>query len=221
MEGRELPHEGLPTEFPVFPLHGALLLPHGKLPLNIFEKRYLAMVEDALAGQRIFGMIQPDVRQRDGATGPALFGVGCLGRLSSFSETEDGRYLIAVNGIIRFDVVNELELRRGYRRLVGDYSRFADDMDAPSDTMTQRATLLAALRAYFTANGFDANWEAIDGMKSAELVTTLCMVCPFGPVEKQALLEAPTLAVRIETLMTLLQMGTHGGFDERPDRTLS
>ena len=156
MDASAFSHEDLPTEFPVFPLHGALLLPHGKLPLNIFEKRYLAMVEDALAGQRIFGMIQPDVRQQDGATGPALFGVGCLGRLSSFSETEDGRYLIAVNGVIRFDVVNELGLRRGYRRVVGDFSRFASDMDPPDDTMAQRETLLAALRAYFTANGFDA-----------------------------------------------------------------
>jgi Lon protease-like protein len=214
-------HEDLPSEFPVFPLQGALLLPHGKLPLNIFEKRYLAMVEDALAGQRMFGMIQPDVRQEDVATGPALFGVGCLGRLSSFSETDDGRYLIAVSGIIRFDVVNELDIRRGYRRVTADFSRFSSDLEPPDNVMLQRDGLLAALRAYFAANGFDANWEAIEGMKNAELVVTLCMVCPFGPVEKQALLEAATMPVRIEALMALLQMGAHGGSDERPGRTFS
>ena len=214
-------HEDLPSEFPVFPLQGALLLPHGKLPLNIFEKRYLAMVEDALAGQRMFGMIQPDSRHNDIATGAALFGVGCLGRLSSFSETEDGRYLIAVSGIIRFDVINELDIRRGYRRVTADFSRFSGDLEPPDNIMPQRDGLLTALRAYFTANGFDANWDAIEGMGNAELVVTLCMVCPFGPVEKQALLEASTMSVRIDALMALLQMGAHGASDERPGRNFS
>lgn len=221
MEPTPFSFEAFPTEFPIFPLYGALLLPHGKLPLNIFEKRYLAMVEDALAGQRMFGMIQPDARQQDDPSGPALFGIGCLGRLSSFSETDDGRYLIAVTGVIRFDVVNELGMRRGYRRVLANFSRFVDDLDSPDDALPKRHALLTALRAYFMANGFDANWEAIEEMKSAELVVTLCMVCPFGPVEKQALLEAPTPERRIDTLMTLLQMGSHGGLDERPGRTLS
>lgn len=211
----------LPTEFPVFPLQGALLLPSGKLPLNIFEKRYLSMVEDALAGQRVFGMIQPDARYEDGVTGQALFGVGCLGRLSSFSETDDGRFLIAVNGLIRFDVVRELDLCRGYRRVQANFSRFSGDLDPPGDEMPQRAALLTALRQYFTANGFDANWEAIEDMKNPELVVTLCMVCPFDPIEKQALIEAPTQEFRVDTLLTLLQMGSHGGSDERPGRALS
>ena len=179
------------------------------------------MTHDALANGRMFGMIQPDARHEDGPTGPALFGVGCLGRLSSFSETEDGRFLIAVNGIIRFDVVRELNLRRGYRRVQADFARFAVDLVAPGDDMPQRAALLTALRQYFTANGFDANWDAIEDMKNAELVVTLCMVCPFDPIEKQALIEAPTQAMRVDTLLTLLQMGAHGGPDERPGRSLS
>ena len=121
--------EDLPSEFPVFPLAGALLLPRGKLPLNIFEPRYKALTEDSLGGGRMFGMIQPDATQPDGPTGPALFRIGCLGRLSSFSETEDGRYQITLTGVIRFAVVAELEERRGYRRVRGEVAAFLDDLD--------------------------------------------------------------------------------------------
>ncbi len=200
----------LPTDIPVFPLAGALLLPHGKLPLNIFEPRYKAMVEDALADQRLIGMIQPDGSDSSEEARPALFAVGCVGRLSSFSETGDGRYLIALSGVIRFDVRAELADRRGYRRLAVDFSRFLHDLDSPPDSLPQRTALLAALRAYFTANGFDANWEAIDEMEDDSLVVTLCMVCPFDPLEKQALLEATTPNERADTLVTLLRMGAHG-----------
>ena len=220
MDGwRPVPGE-LPTEIPVFPLAGALLLPHGKLPLHIFEPRYKAMVEDALAGQRIIGMIQPDGTSPPDDPAPALFGVGCLGRLSSFSETADAkRYLITLNGIIRFNVREELEERRGYRRLAVDYAPFTGDLEPPPDTLPQRSLLLTALRSYFAANGFDANWDAIDEMQDDMLVVTLCMVCPFDPLERQALLEAATPAKRADTLVTLLQMGAHGrgdGDGERP-----
>jgi Lon protease-like protein len=201
---------GLPSEFPIFPLDGALLLPHGKLPLNIFEPRYLAMVEDALSGQRLIGMIQPDATQPDGVTGPAVYSVGCLGRVSSFSETDDGRFLIAISGLIRFDLAGELALRRGYRRAIPDFSRFLADLDPPTTPLLHRAGLLDALRAYFAVNGFDANWSAIEGMQDDELVVTLCMVCPFGAAEKQALLEAASPADRAETLLALLRMGAHG-----------
>jgi Lon protease-like protein len=201
---------GLPAEFPIFPLQGALLLPHGKLPLNIFEKRYIAMVEDALSGQRLIGMIQPDVTQPDGATGPAVYGVGCMGRVSSFSETDDGRFLIAISGLIRFDLKGEHALRRGYRRAIPDFSRFLADLEPPATPLLHRAALLDALRAYFTVNGFDANWTAIDEMQDDELVVTLCMVCPFGAAEKQALLEASDTTDRAETLLALLRMGAHG-----------
>jgi Lon protease-like protein len=212
---------GLPSEFPIFPLQGALLLPHGKLPLNIFEQRYLAMVEDALAGRRMVGMIQPDGSQPAGATGPAVYRVGCLGRVSSFSETEDGRFLIALSGLIRFDVAGEQPLRRGYRRANADFSRFLGDLLPPAPDLVQRVPLFDALRAYFTANGFDANWTAIEDMADDELIVTLCMVCPFGPAEKQALLEARDSTTRADTLLALLHMGAHGEHDNRPGRPLS
>lgn len=201
----------LPGEFPVFPLPGALLLPQGKLPLNIFEPRYLAMVEDSLGAGRMFGMIQPDPSVAESAAGPGLYRVGCLGRLSSFSETDDGRYLITLTGLTRFNVAAELEMRRGYRVVRGDYEPWLGDLNlAVQPIGVEREPLLAALRSYFAARGIDANWEAIRRMPDESLVVTLAMVCPFEPVEKQALLEAVTDADRANTLLTLLQMGAAG-----------
>ncbi len=152
MDGSQGEGGGLPGIIPVFPLPGALLLPHGKLPLNIFEQRYVAMVEDALAGRRMVGMIQPDPQRPAGETGPGLFSVGCLGRLSSFSETGDGRFLISLTGLIRFTIKSELDMQRGYRRVSADYSRFLPDMDPPAAVgADQRNAVLTALRGYFTA----------------------------------------------------------------------
>jgi Lon protease-like protein len=199
----------LPEEFAVFPLAGALLLPGGKLPLNIFEKRYLAMVEDALAAGRMFGMIQPNPTQPAGATGPGLYRVGCLGRLSSFSETEDGRFLITLSGISRFAVIEELEMRRGYRRVRADFSAFPGDRAVEPVIDLDRDHLLAGLRAYFGRRGFEANWDAIRQMPNEMLLNTLCMACPFEDAEKQALLEAPTLNDRADTLQALLMMDQH------------
>ena len=204
------PPNNLPAEFPVFPLSGALLLPGGKLPLNIFEKRYLRMVDDALSSGRVIGMIQPDDSRGETPSGPALYRVGCLGRLSSFSETDDGRYLITLTGLIRFGVQVELEVMRGYRRVRADLAKFELDLDRTERPPIDRDRLLASLRAYFEAHGFDANWEAIDEMPDAALVNTLAMVCPFEPPEKQALLEAQTEVERAETLLALLTMGAHG-----------
>jgi len=199
----------LPTEFPVFPLSGAMLLPSGRLPLNIFEPRYLAMVEDALGEGRMVGMIQPDpIRPRTPA-GPALYRVGCLGRITSFSETDDGRYLVTLAGVTRFAVAVELEMRRGYRRVRADLARFAADLEPEDGGGVDRSVLLAALRAYFAARGFDANWDAINEMPDGMLVATLSMVCPFEPPEKQVLLEAGTVAERSRALLALLQMGAH------------
>jgi Lon protease-like protein len=200
--------EDLPGEFPVFPLPGALLLPRGKLPLNIFEPRYLAMTEDALSLGRMFGMIQPDVSLPEAASGPALFRVGCLGRLSSFSETDDGRYLITLTGVIRFVIAEEVQMRRGYRRVRGDFAPYFPDLElAPQPIGVDRDALLAALRGYFSHRGFDANWDAIKRLPDDMLVVTLGMVCPFEPPEKQALLEARNDADRASTLLALLQMG--------------
>jgi uncharacterized protein len=206
--------EDLPSEFAVFPLAGPLLLPRGKLPLNIFEPRYLAMVQDSLAGGRMFGMIQPDPNSAAGEYGEGLYRVGCLGRMSSFSETDDGRLLITLTGLTRFTIGAELGLRRGYRRVRGDFSGFVDDLPierAPVEI--EREKILAALRGYFTRRNVDANWEAIRGLSDDGLVITLAMACPFEAVEKQALLEAPDDADRAATLLALLQMGA-----AEPDR---
>jgi uncharacterized protein len=214
--------EDLPVEFPVFPLTGALLLPRGRLPLNIFEPRYKAMVEDALGGGRLFGMIQPDESRPEGIDGPALYRIGCLGRLSSFSETEDGRYLITLTGVARFSVVEEVGLRRGYRRVRGDFSTFLFDLQPVREPVDiERQRILENLRGYFTRRGFQANWDAIEQMTDEALATTLCMVCPFAAPEKQALLEAPDLAARAKALLTLLQIDSHIAPDGPEDRTPS
>lgn len=199
----------LPEEIAVFPLPGALLLPQGKLPLNIFEPRYLAMTLDSLARRRMFGMVQPDAHLPRGETGAALYGVGCLGRLSSFSETEDGRLLVTLTGLIRFRIAEELALAAGgYRRVRADYAPFAADLVvADGAPPYDRAELLAALRAYFRARGIEANWDAVEQSADTMLVTTLSMVCPFEASEKQALLEAPDCAERARMLIALMRMG--------------
>lgn len=199
----------LPAEIAVFPLGGALLLPQGRLPLNVFEPRYLAMAFDSLAQGRVFGMVQPDGTPRKGDAGPRLYGVGCLGRLSSFSETDDGRVLITLTGLIRFRIIEELPLASGgYRRVRADYAPFAADLDMESEAPTlDRSELLDALRPYFRARGIEANWEAVEQTADDMLVTTLSMVCPFEVPEKQALLEAPDAAERARMLVALMRMG--------------
>jgi uncharacterized protein len=198
----------LPHEFAVFPLSGALLLPRGKLPLNVFEERYLAMTFDSLAAGRMFGMIQPDQQARTNGDGSELYRVGCLGRLSSFSETDDGRLLITLTGLIRFSVVEELAVHRGYRRVRGDFSRFQSDLAMPpAPVALDRDRIMTALRGYFQHRQVQANWDAIKALSDDALVITLAMACPFEPVEKQALLEAPTDADRADVLIALLEMG--------------
>jgi len=197
-----------------------VLLPGGKLPLNIFERRYLAMVDEALETGRVIGMVQPDELRASGPNGPGLYRVGCLGRLTSFSETDDGRYLITLSGQARFTLGVELEMRRGYRRVRGDFSQFQADL-RPDEGAIERDALLASLRPYFAAMGFDANWDAIGAMPDATLVATLAMVCPFEPPEKQALLEAPGTAERAQTLLALLQMGAYSADPGRSGRQVS
>lgn len=214
--------EDLPSQFAVFPLAGALLLPGGKLPLNIFEPRYLAMVEDALSSGRLFGMIQPDPSSPSSPAGPALYDVGCLGRLSSFSETEDGRFLITLDGLIRFSVIEELGVHHGYRRVAADFAPYLADLDVnrPAPAL-ERDKLMHELRGYFARSGFDANWDAIERMSDDSLILTLAMVCPFEPAEKQALLEAPTDEDRAATLLVLLQMGGMDDAGGSANRTAS
>ncbi len=202
----------LPSEFAIFPLPGALLLPHGRLPLNIFEPRYLALVDDALGQGRMFGMIQPNAHAPRSPNGPSLYQIGCLGRLSQFAETDDGRYLITLTGVSRFRVTDELPIRRGYRRITAEFAPFAADLSPPGNGMgAKRAELLAALRPFFTLHDIDANWDAIERMPETHLVTTLAMLCPFEDAEKQALLEAPTNTDRAADLLALLRMAVHEG----------
>jgi Lon protease-like protein len=201
----------LPPEIPIFPLSGALLLPEGRLPLNIFEPRYLAMIEDALAAGRMLGMVQGDPSQPRIDGDSQVYKVGCLGRISSFAETDDGRLLITLTGVARYRIVAEVAGRRGYRRVSADYTGYAADLDIGGDPPAlDRAALLAALRPYFRARGIEANWEAVEQTADAMLVTTLSMVCPFEVREKQALLEAAGAAERASMLIALMQMDSHG-----------
>jgi Lon protease-like protein len=202
----------LPKIVPIFPLPGVLLLPGGRLPLNIFEPRYLTMVRDAISGDRMIGMIQP---REDGPDigGTKVYGTGCVGRITAFSETDDGRYLITLHGLIRFDVSRELPPIEGYRRVVADYERFRADL-REDDSEIDRDRLLAVLDTYFEANGIEGDWEAIEKTEDECLVTSLAMICPFAAPEKQALLEAMTLPERVETMTTILEMASHEPNDE-------
>ena len=199
------PDEPLPAAVPVFPLTGALLLPRGVLPLNIFEPRYLAMVRDAMAAtgaaHRIIGIIQP----RANGESPPLYEVGCLGRISDYRETEDGRILIALTGVSRFRVQAELARTTPYRQVMVDYLGFGDDRDEPDAlAAAARAGLEDILQTYLDAKGLSADWQAVKDADDEALVTTLASVCPFEPPEKQALLEAEDLADRTATLTALM-----------------
>ncbi len=200
-------YDQLPAALPVFPLPGVLLLPGGRLPLNIFEPRYLDMVRDALAGPRMIGMIQPSEEVDDVGAAP-LYGTGCAGRVVAFSETEDGRYLITLAGLIRFEVARELDPRGGYRRVEPDFAPYRGDLEGDSGSI-DRARLLEALRGYLEAAGIEGDWGAIEGSEDEALVASLAMACPFDPREKQALLEARTLPERAETMTTILRMAAH------------
>ena len=203
----------LPRGLPIFPLPGVLLLPRGRLPLNIFEKRYLAMFDDALGGDRLIGMIQPS--DANGPS-PALFSVGCAGRITSFSESGDGRYLVALDGVARFKITEELPLYRGYRRVTPDWSPFGADLEEDNGSV-DRHRLIELLQAYFRQQSLSANWDAIGQAPDERLVTSLAMICPFQPPEKQALLEAGCLSERARLMMSLLEIAIAGhGEDDRP-----
>ena len=207
--------EELPKTIPVFPLTGVLLLPAGKLPLNIFEPRYLAMVRDALSDrQRIIGMLQPltpDADDNRGPTGsdrsePQLYKTGCAGRITSFTEAEDGRYLLTLSGVCRFEIAEEIKSKDGYRRVLADFRKYNNDLGPETKLTIERERLLIAVKQYFDAQDIKANWEAIEGAPNDQLITSLAMTCPFGPNERQAILEAQNLTAQAEIVMTLLEM---------------
>lgn len=197
--------DDLPNQVPVFPLTGALLLPRGALPLNVFEPRYLAMVDDALSSNRLIGMIQPAEPEEHTLT-PALTNVGCLGRLTSFKETEDQRYQITLTGVCRFRVMEELRADQPYRQVLPDYGAFVGDLASHEDNQLPRARLMAALKHYLARRELNADWQSVMQSPPEHLVNALAMLCPFEPNEKQALLEAPSWNERVATLVALLEM---------------
>jgi Lon protease-like protein len=211
----------LPTAVPVFPLIGGILLPRALLPLNIFEPRYLAMVRDAMAAtgaaHRIIGMVQPRARDEP----PPLYEVGCLGRITDYRETDDGRILITLTGLSRFRIQAELERTTPYRQVMADYLGFQQDRAEPDPlSATARAALEEVLKTYLDTQGLSADWEAVRAADDESLVTTLACVCPFDPAEKQALLEAPDLQQRASTLTALMTFAQNtaapGGSASRP-----
>jgi Lon protease-like protein len=197
--------EELPQTLPIFPLTGALLLPRGHLPLNIFEPRYLAMVDSALSTTRLIGMIQP-TEPEDKVLKPKLSAVGCAGRIVSYRETEDGRFLITLLGVCRFRAVEELTTVTPYRQLRADYTGYLGDMAAPPPDAFPRERLATALRDYLSRRDLKADWGSVMSAPADVLVNALAMLCPFEPAEKQALLEAPSWSERIDTLVALLEM---------------
>jgi Lon protease-like protein len=199
--------EDLPAVIPVFPLPTALLLPRAEMPLNIFEPRYLSMIDSALAGNRIVGMIQPDEKAPPSAHGASLCTVGCAGRITSFSETGDSRYVITLTGIARFQVVEELAALTPFRQCritTAPYGR--DFTEFSGDEFVDRHSVLATFRAYLDAHNLETDWDSVDNASNETLINALAMMAPFGAAEKQALLEAPNLKSRAETLVAITEM---------------
>lgn len=198
----------LPATVRLFPLEGVILLPRAIMPLNIFEPRYLAMVTDAMASDQMLAMIQPRLPSDTGGAEdrPPLYGVGSIGRITQYSETGDGRFLITLTGLARFRLVNELAAPTAYRQAQADYAPFSADW-SPAQPLAaaSRADLEFALKAYLETQDLSADWEAVRSADDESLVNTLAAVCPFTPAERQALLEAPTLAQRTSTLTTLMR----------------
>ena len=208
------PKSDLPDTIPVFPLPGALLLPRARLPLQIFEPRYLAMLDDALkTSDRLIGMVQP--REKAPAGSLTLQTIGCAGRLTSFSETDDGRYMITLSGISRFRVLKEIDGFSPYRRCDVSWAGFDRDLgSAEIDPRFERDTFFEALNRYFESQGLQTDWESLKDAENELLINSLSMLCPFEPEDKQALLEAPSLQTRRETLLTLIEFAMRGGGNE-------
>ncbi len=206
----------LPRTLPVFPLPGALLLPRGRLPLHIFEPRYLQMVDDCLKTRdRLIGMVQP--REVPGGGDPKLQSIGCAGRLTALSETEDGRYMITLSGVSRYRVTQEIEGFAPYRRCDVSWDGFERDLGQPErDAGFDRDRFLTLLGRYFDAEELKTDWSSLSEAEDELLINALSMMCPFAPEDKQALLEAPDLTTRRETLVTLIEFALAGGSDERP-----
>ena len=194
----------LPETLSVFPLEGVLLLPHGSLPLNIFEARYVAMIEDAIAADRMIGMIQPK-------EGEDLYTTGCAGKITEFTETGDGRYLIKLTGICRFDIAEEIETDLAYRRVRTNWTPYQDDLDTKTCLGVDRDRLQNLLMAYFEKEGMSCDFDKFEDIQDGKLMTCLSMICPFEPSEKQALLEQVCCRERAQMFMTMIEMALISG----------
>ncbi|MDE2029313.1 MAG: LON peptidase substrate-binding domain-containing protein [Alphaproteobacteria bacterium] len=200
----QIPPSALPMELPVFPLVGAVLLPQARLPLNIFEPRYLAMIEDALGKGRMIGMIQPSAAE-DVAV-PPIYSVGCAGRITSFNETDDGRLLIVLTGVCRFRVLSETPTTKLYRAVRPDWSPYLSDLTPEEPEEIDRERLIGLLQIYFRKHGISVDWNVVQNAPDDVLVPTIIMISPFAPNEKQALLEAADFNTRAQMLEALLEM---------------
>jgi hypothetical protein len=201
----------LPQVLPIFPLTGALLLPGGRLPLNVFETRYLTMTDDVLGGDRMIGMIQP-TEPESGSFNPPLRRTGCAGRVTAFLE-EGSRYLITLTGVCRFDIVSELPIERGYRRVVPDWTPYAADFDTEAGGV-DRPRLIAGFKALFAQHEVKADWSVIEAAPDVRLVSLLAMIAPFGPEEKQRLLLARGMAERAKLLIGFVELAMNDGAAE-------
>ena len=206
--------QDLPLVIPLFPLDGALLLPHAQLPLQIFEPRYIAMVDDAMGGERIRGMVQ--TRPGGDPERPGLLLIGCAGKITTFAETSDGRYLITLTGLSRFYLKEELNPPTPYRQARVDFVAFEDDLQPVADDEQgfDRLRLLGALKAYLERRALDVDWETAKAAPVEALINSLAMALPFDPPEKQALLEAPHIAERRDTLIALMEIDARSPVDE-------
>lgn len=200
----------LPDVLPVFPLEGVLLLPQGMLPLNVFEPRYISMVDDALASHRLIGIIQPRPSTDPLKTGPApLQKIGCAGKIVQFSETTDGRYMITLSGMWRFSVAEELSSQSGYRRIRPVWSDFAADMNEEDCLGLDRSRLCELIHTFLGQHDIQLDCKQLEGANDRKLLTALSMVCPFEALDKQALLEAPCCKTRAQMFMAMLEIATH------------
>lgn len=197
----------LPREIPIFPLAGAVVMPGVQLPLNVFEPRYLNMVNDALAGDRLVGMIQPTSEALQDEV-PQIHRIGCAGRITSYSETSDGRIVLVLTGICRFQVREELPERRGYRRVSADWERFAADAHDEAQSIADRPGFLTSLKAFCTLRGVEIPWDDVEKMADGDLINLLCAHLPLSPEDKQALIETIPAAERAGLMRGLMDMAS-------------
>jgi Lon protease-like protein len=205
----------LPQTIALFPLANALLFPRAVLSLNVFEPRYLNMVDDALASERLIGMIQPATGEENNPT-PELSEIGTLGRITAFSETDDGRYLVTLTGVARFTLEKEIKAGTPYRQALVSYDQFADDFTQSHGARIDRPMLMRSLKTYAALHGFQVDWNSVDQAPTETVVNVAAQLCPFDPAAKQALLEAQTLEDRCRTLVALLEWGAPDEANERP-----